>query len=61
MMKKPQHAGCGNQNGNPQQALQDKDVINSGYSRHITGNISFLLEFEEIDGGYVKFVGILNV
>nr|GEW40508.1 retrovirus-related Pol polyprotein from transposon TNT 1-94 [Tanacetum cinerariifolium] len=51
------HTGCGNQNGNPQQALNDKGVINSGCSRHMTGNISFLLDFEEIDGGYVAFGG----
>nr|GEW92589.1 hypothetical protein [Tanacetum cinerariifolium] len=43
--------------GNPQQALQDKGVIDSGYSRHMSGNISFLLKFEEIDGGYVAFGG----
>nr|GEU86545.1 hypothetical protein [Tanacetum cinerariifolium] len=41
--------------GNPQQALKDKGVIDSGRSRHMTGNISFLLKFEEIDGGYVAF------
>nr|GEW60622.1 ribonuclease H-like domain-containing protein [Tanacetum cinerariifolium] len=43
--------------GNPQQALQDKGVIDSGCSRDMTGNISFLSEFEEIDGGYVAFGG----
>nr|GEU90129.1 hypothetical protein [Tanacetum cinerariifolium] len=43
--------------GNPQQALKDKGVIDSGCSRHMTGNISFLLEFEEINGGYVAFRG----
>nr|GFD14590.1 hypothetical protein [Tanacetum cinerariifolium] len=43
--------------GNPQQALQDKGIIDSGCSRHMTENISFLLEFEEIDGGYVAFGG----
>nr|GFA66764.1 hypothetical protein [Tanacetum cinerariifolium] len=42
---------------NPQQALKDKCVIDSGCSRHMTRNISFLLEFEEIDGGYVAFGG----
>nr|GEY83707.1 hypothetical protein [Tanacetum cinerariifolium] len=41
--------------GNPQQALKDKWVIDSGCSRHMTGNISFLPDFEEIDGGYVAF------
>nr|GEW22835.1 hypothetical protein [Tanacetum cinerariifolium] len=43
--------------GNLQQALKDKDVINSGFSRHMTGNISFLLEFNETDEGYVSFGG----
>nr|GEX78350.1 copia protein [Tanacetum cinerariifolium] len=43
--------------GNPQRALKDKGVIDSGCSRHMTGNISFLLEFEEIDRGYVAFGG----
>nr|GEU88977.1 putative ribonuclease H-like domain-containing protein [Tanacetum cinerariifolium] len=41
---------------NPQQALKDKGVIDSGCSRHMTGNISFLSDIEEIDGGYVAFV-----
>nr|GEV97296.1 reverse transcriptase domain-containing protein [Tanacetum cinerariifolium] len=41
--------------GNPQQALKDKGVIVSGYSRHITGNISYLSDFKEINGGYVAF------
>nr|GEV47632.1 ribonuclease H-like domain-containing protein [Tanacetum cinerariifolium] len=43
--------------GNPQQAIKDKGVINSGCSRHMTGNISFLSDFEEINGGYVAFGG----
>nr|GFA31092.1 hypothetical protein [Tanacetum cinerariifolium] len=43
--------------GNPQQALKDKGVIDSGCSRHMTRNISFLLDFEEINEGYVAFRG----
>nr|GEV05545.1 hypothetical protein [Tanacetum cinerariifolium] len=43
--------------GNPQQALKDKCVIDSGFSRHMTRNISFLLEFKEINEGYVAFGG----
>ncbi|GKB41851.1 ribonuclease H-like domain-containing protein [Tanacetum coccineum] len=43
--------------GNPQQDLQEKKVIDSGYSRHMTGNMSYLTDFEEIDGGYVAFGG----
>nr|GEV25010.1 putative ribonuclease H-like domain-containing protein [Tanacetum cinerariifolium] len=45
---------------NPQQALKDKGVIDSGCSRHMTGNISFLSYFKEIDGGYVAFGGNPN-
>ncbi|GJS81932.1 putative ribonuclease H-like domain-containing protein [Tanacetum coccineum] len=43
--------------GNPQMDLQDKGVIDSGCSRHMTGNMSYLTDFEEIDGGYVAFGG----
>nr|GEV58702.1 putative ribonuclease H-like domain-containing protein [Tanacetum cinerariifolium] len=41
--------------GNPQQELLEKGVINSGCSRHMTRNMSYLYEYEEIDGGYVAF------
>nr|GEV26662.1 retrovirus-related Pol polyprotein from transposon TNT 1-94 [Tanacetum cinerariifolium] len=43
--------------GNPQMNLQDKRVINSGCSRHMTGNMSYLTDYKEIDGGYVAFGG----
>ncbi|GKD98288.1 hypothetical protein Tco_1382185 [Tanacetum coccineum] len=43
--------------GNPQQDLEEKGVIDSGCSRHMTGNMSYLTNFEEIDGGYVAFGG----
>ncbi|GJS86505.1 hypothetical protein Tco_0769141 [Tanacetum coccineum] len=43
--------------GNPQIDLQDQEVIDSGYSRHVIGNMSYLTDFEEIDGGYVAFGG----
>nr|GEX82377.1 ribonuclease H-like domain-containing protein [Tanacetum cinerariifolium] len=41
--------------GNPQHALKDKGVINSGCSRHMIGKISYLFDFEEISRGYVAF------
>nr|GEU60775.1 hypothetical protein [Tanacetum cinerariifolium] len=41
--------------GNPQHALKDKGVIDSGCSRHMTGNMSYLSDFEAINGGYVSF------
>nr|GEV60081.1 retrovirus-related Pol polyprotein from transposon TNT 1-94 [Tanacetum cinerariifolium] len=40
--------------------LQDKGVIDSGCSRHMTGNMSFLTDYKEIDGGYVAFGGNLK-
>ncbi|GJV13956.1 ribonuclease H-like domain-containing protein [Tanacetum coccineum] len=43
--------------GNPQQDLQEKGVIDSGCSRHMTRNMSYLTNFEEIDEGYVSFGG----
>ncbi|GJV62631.1 ribonuclease H-like domain-containing protein [Tanacetum coccineum] len=45
------------QTGNPQQDLKDKGVIDSGCSRHMTGNKSYLTDYEEIDGGFVAFGG----
>nr|GEV90396.1 reverse transcriptase domain-containing protein [Tanacetum cinerariifolium] len=41
--------------GNPQQGLKDKGVIDCGCSRHMTGNMSYLSDFEELNGGYVAF------
>ncbi|GJR85437.1 ribonuclease H-like domain-containing protein [Tanacetum coccineum] len=46
--------------GNPQQDLKDKGVIDSGCSRHMKGNISYLTDYEEIDGGFVAFGGNSN-
>nr|GEU30417.1 hypothetical protein [Tanacetum cinerariifolium] len=43
--------------GNPQHALKDKGVINSRCSRHMTGNMSYLSDFKELNGGYVAFGG----
>ncbi|GJW51193.1 putative ribonuclease H-like domain-containing protein [Tanacetum coccineum] len=43
--------------GNPQQDLEEKGMIDSGCSRHMTGNMSYLADFEEIDGEYVAFGG----
>ncbi|GJY15560.1 hypothetical protein Tco_0385982 [Tanacetum coccineum] len=37
--------------------LQEKGVIDSGCFRHMTGNMSYLSDYEEIDGGFVAFGG----
>nr|GEY97786.1 ribonuclease H-like domain-containing protein [Tanacetum cinerariifolium] len=36
---------------------EDKGVIDSGCSRHMTGNMSYLSDFQELNGGYVAFGG----
>ncbi|GJZ74095.1 putative ribonuclease H-like domain-containing protein [Tanacetum coccineum] len=61
------HAGFGDQQemlltippktGNPQYTLQDQGIFDSGCSRHMTGNKSFLTDYQEIDGGFVAFGG----
>nr|GEV08773.1 hypothetical protein [Tanacetum cinerariifolium] len=43
--------------GNPQHALKDERVIDNVCSRHMTGNMSYLSNFEELNGGYVAFGG----
>nr|GEU66834.1 hypothetical protein [Tanacetum cinerariifolium] len=43
--------------GNPQHALKDKEVIDSGCSRHMIGNMSYLSDFEEVNHVYVAFGG----
>nr|GEU44530.1 putative reverse transcriptase, RNA-dependent DNA polymerase [Tanacetum cinerariifolium] len=45
------------QRGNPQQDLKDKGVIDSGCSRYMTENKSYLTDYEAINGGFVAFRG----
>ncbi|GKB19454.1 putative ribonuclease H-like domain-containing protein [Tanacetum coccineum] len=42
-------------NGKPQQ--DDTGFVDSGCSRHMTGNIAYLSDFKEFDGGYATFGG----
>ncbi|GKC97799.1 hypothetical protein Tco_1168074, partial [Tanacetum coccineum] len=46
--------------GDPQQDLRDKGVIDSGCSRHMTGNRAYLTDYKEIDEGFVAFEVILK-
>nr|GEW77213.1 ribonuclease H-like domain-containing protein [Tanacetum cinerariifolium] len=39
--------------GHPQK--EDQSYVDSGYSRHMTGNMSYLSDFKEFNGGYVTF------
>nr|GEY76073.1 ribonuclease H-like domain-containing protein [Tanacetum cinerariifolium] len=43
--------------GNPQHALKDKGVIDSGCSMYMPGNMSYLSKFEELNEGYIAFRG----
>ncbi|GKB59929.1 hypothetical protein Tco_0916115 [Tanacetum coccineum] len=56
-VKRPIHKNTSFKNSNPQIDLQDQGVIDSRCSRHMTGNMSYLTDYEEIDGGYVAFGG----
>nr|GEU49683.1 putative ribonuclease H-like domain-containing protein [Tanacetum cinerariifolium] len=58
---KPQRVGFGSLDrtqltkGNSQNHIDDKDYWDSGCSRHMTGNISYLFDYEPFDRGYVSF------
>ncbi|GJU71456.1 hypothetical protein Tco_1262861 [Tanacetum coccineum] len=41
----------------PQDRLKIKGFFYSGCSRHMTGNKSYLTDYQDIDGGFVKFAG----
>nr|GEW27136.1 retrovirus-related Pol polyprotein from transposon TNT 1-94 [Tanacetum cinerariifolium] len=47
-------------NGAPQVVLNDQGYFDSGCSRHMTGNISYLTAFKKHDEGYVAFGGGAN-
>nr|GEZ45822.1 ribonuclease H-like domain-containing protein [Tanacetum cinerariifolium] len=39
----------------PQKVQEDQGYVDSGCSRHMTGNMSYLSDFKEFDGRYVTF------
>nr|GEV93121.1 hypothetical protein [Tanacetum cinerariifolium] len=41
----------------PYRALKDKGIVDSGCSRHITGNKAYLADYQEFKGGFVAFRG----
>nr|GEV98175.1 retrovirus-related Pol polyprotein from transposon TNT 1-94 [Tanacetum cinerariifolium] len=52
---------CGSFNhGHPQKVQEDQGYVDSGCSRHMTVNISYLSEFKKFDRGYVTFGGGAN-
>nr|GFB92771.1 ribonuclease H-like domain-containing protein [Tanacetum cinerariifolium] len=46
--------------GHPQKVQEDQGYADSGCSRHMTGNMSYLSDFKEFDEGYVTFRGGAN-
>ncbi|GKF45908.1 hypothetical protein Tco_0135710 [Tanacetum coccineum] len=58
MLLRPHHVGFGdlpNLTGHSQK--EDQGYVDIGCSRHMTGNMSYLSNFKEFDGGYVTFGG----
>ncbi|GKE06594.1 hypothetical protein Tco_1398612 [Tanacetum coccineum] len=45
------------QNDYPHRALQNKGIVDSGCSRHMTGNKAYLAEYQDFNGGPVAFGG----
>nr|GEW01151.1 hypothetical protein [Tanacetum cinerariifolium] len=43
--------------GHSHKQIEDQGYFNSRCSQHMTGNISYLTDFNEFDGGYVAFGG----
>ncbi|GKD98616.1 hypothetical protein Tco_1382513, partial [Tanacetum coccineum] len=41
----------------PHRALKNKGIVDSGCSRHMTGNKAYLAEFQDFNGGPVAFGG----
>ncbi|GJR23783.1 hypothetical protein Tco_0972310 [Tanacetum coccineum] len=41
----------------PQKALKNKGIVDSGCSRHMTGNKAYLVEYQDYNGGPVTFGG----
>ncbi|GJS60310.1 putative ribonuclease H-like domain-containing protein, partial [Tanacetum coccineum] len=56
-----QNVNTGRQNVNTSNSqLNDKGFVDSGCSRHMSGNIAHISDFKDFDGGYVTFGGGAN-
>ncbi|GKA41271.1 hypothetical protein Tco_0733864 [Tanacetum coccineum] len=42
---------------NPQRALTNKGIVDSGCSRHMNGNKAYIAEYQDYNGGHVAFGG----
>nr|GEW81326.1 hypothetical protein [Tanacetum cinerariifolium] len=53
---KPVNTAGPKQSGHPHQALKNKGIVDSRFSRHMTENTAYLADYQEInDGGFVAF------
>ncbi|GJY56964.1 putative ribonuclease H-like domain-containing protein [Tanacetum coccineum] len=50
----------GTNNDYPHNALQNKGIVDSGCSKHMTGNKAYLAEYQDFNGGPVAFGGKLQ-
>ncbi|GKF55957.1 hypothetical protein Tco_0166297, partial [Tanacetum coccineum] len=46
-----------NKNDDPQRALKNKEIVNSGCSGHMTGNKAYLVDYQDYNAGPVAFGG----
>ncbi|GKB05652.1 ribonuclease H-like domain-containing protein [Tanacetum coccineum] len=46
-----------NTSDDPQRALKNKGIVDSGWSRHITGNKGYLVNYQDYNGGPIAFGG----
>ncbi|GJZ08007.1 putative ribonuclease H-like domain-containing protein, partial [Tanacetum coccineum] len=49
--------GIGKTADDPQKALKNKRIVDSGCSRHMTGNKAYLVEYQDYNGGPIAFGG----
>nr|GEU61589.1 ribonuclease H-like domain-containing protein [Tanacetum cinerariifolium] len=56
VVKRNRVTGVKTSAGHTQQALKNKGIVDSGCSRHMTGNKAYLADYQEIhDGGFINF------
>ncbi|GJU41260.1 hypothetical protein Tco_1194217 [Tanacetum coccineum] len=48
---------AGDKIDDPQKALKNKGIVDSGYSRNMTGNKAYLVEYQDYNGGSIAFGG----
>ncbi|GJW92519.1 hypothetical protein Tco_0170072 [Tanacetum coccineum] len=57
LLLRPHQVVLGDQKDDLQRALKNKGIVDSGCSRHMTGNKSYLVDYLDYNGGPVAFGG----